>query len=183
MWRSLLILPALVLFLTGKPASSQTTGAQLSSGVNVSLTTSGFAFTPMIGVLIPLGSGTNHTPVPISLKTQGVSTSVSLRNSTAQDISFVLGLFTATSPKFEFRVYNSDGTLVWDSVPSILPPVVARHFVLAPGEAWRGTAFIPLFINGKALPAGTYTVEALLQGTPEFSATASFVVNNVIAIN
>ena len=41
----------------------------------------------------------------------------------------------------------------------------------------------PLIINGKALPPGTYTLQAALYGSPVFSATTSFVVKNVIAIN
>jgi hypothetical protein len=84
--------------------------------------------------------------------------------------------------KFEFTVYDSKGNVVWNSLPSVLPQF-QEQVTLPAGDAWHGSAFVPLFINGKALPAGTYTLEASLFGSPEFSATTSFIVNNVIAIN
>ena len=54
---------------------------------------------------------------------------------------------------------------------------------LKSGHAWRGTGFVPLFINGTVLPAGSYTLVSSLYGTPEFTATTSFVVNTAIPIN
>jgi hypothetical protein len=54
---------------------------------------------------------------------------------------------------------------------------------LKPGHALHGTIFVPLFLNGGPLPAGSYTLDATLFGYPAFSATTSFVVNNPIVIN
>ncbi len=71
---------------------------------------------------------------------------------------------------------DSAGKVVWDSVGNISIPLIYLAN-LKSGDTLSGSVFVPLFPNGKRLPAGTHTLEASLFGTPEFSATSSFVVN------
>jgi hypothetical protein len=147
-----------------------------SGGVTVMVTTSGYEFTPLIGMLISPGGG--MIPIP----PQGIKASVVLQNHTSGGIACALGVTGTPGERFAFTVYDSKGKVVWDSLPPVLPQL-EELVTLGAGDAWKGSAFVPLFIKGRALPAGTYTLEASLFGSPEFSATTSFVVNNEIAVN
>lgn len=105
-------------------------------------------------------------------------------NRTPEDITFQFPTTVAAAAHFVFRVYNSDGTLVWDSSAGVIAPDHVTDATLKAHRAWHSSAFVPLFIDNTPLPAGTYTVVAKLEtlpGTVEFSSTASFIVNNVIA--
>ncbi len=64
----------------------------------------------------------------------------------------------------------------------MLPPLSVQ-VKLGAGDAWRGSASVPLFVKGQVLPAGTYTLQASLYGSPSFAAVTSFVVNNPIVLN
>jgi hypothetical protein len=145
-----------------------------SGSVTFSVTTDGYSFTPVIGSLIPPAGGTTST----TLKPQGFTVGATLENHTNQGISGTI----ASGILFEYTVYNSNGQEVWDSLPLGLPQFILLT-TLPPGGKWHSTAFVPLFINGKPLPAGTYTLDASHFGSPEFSATTTFVVNPPFVIN
>jgi hypothetical protein len=133
----------------------------------------------MIGVLI--GPGGTTSPLP----PQGFNATVVLANHTSHDMDFALGVFTvAKEGPFRFQVYNDQDKLVWDSWGGRAIPQAVVLKKLKPGDALRGTGFIPLFpTNGVALPAGHYFLDVILNGTPQYSASMSFDVKNVIAIN
>ena len=145
--------------------------------VSVSVPTDGYSFTPEIGSLIGLGS-TGTKPLP----PQGIEASVAIANHTTDGIRCALSVTGTPGQKFEFQVIDSKGNVAWTSLPAVSIPLEILETLKA-GETWHGSAFVPLFINGVALPAGTYTLQASLFGSPTFSATTSFVVQNVIAIN
>jgi hypothetical protein len=147
---------------------------QASGGVTLSLTTSGYAFTPLIGGLIPLATGGSKTSLP----PQVVTAHVELQNHTGADIPCTI--FSGIT--FEFTVYDANDNVVWDSLPAVLPTFILRATLKA-GDSFHGMVSVPLFINGKALKPGVYTLDARLYGSPIFSTTTTFVVNNVIAIN
>lgn len=169
-------------------ARAQTTSggtSQAAAGVTMTVSLSGYQFTPLIGNLVspPVTSNTVISVPPFEPAPQGFTASAAVRNHTGQDIAFTLGVTGTPGGDFRFQVYNSSGTLVWDSLGNIAIPTIVRLDNLKPGHALHGTTLVPLFINGVPLPAGNYTVDVTLFGTPEFSATTSFVVNNAIVIN
>jgi hypothetical protein len=163
---------------TGVVVTSTTSAT--NGPVTLAVSTSGYAFTPLIGVLDPppASGATTATALP----PQGFTAAVTLQNHSNTGIACALGVTGTPGQKFVFNVYNANGKLVWTSLPSVLPPLEMLA-TLGAGDSWHGTVFVPLFIKGVALPAGTYTLEASLFGSPAFSATTSFVVKNVIAIN
>jgi hypothetical protein len=148
------------------------------TGVKLTVNTADSEFTPLIGVLI--GPGGTTSPLP----PQGFHATVVLANHTSHDIAFLLGVFTvAKEGPFRFQVYNDENELVWDSWGGQSPPQAVILKQLTPGDSLRGTAFVPLFPNGVVLPAGHYTLDVILNGTPHYSASMGFDVKNVIAIN
>jgi hypothetical protein len=155
---------------------------QATMGISLAVTTSGYEFTPLIGVLIDPPVTTTVVPRVTPLPPQGFDASVVLRNHSSEDISIALQVTGTPGDHFAFKVYNAAGTLVWDSTAGVSPDLMFLGKLKA-GKAWRQTEFIPLFVNGVALPAGTYTLSVSLLGAPGFSTMTSFVVNNVIAIN
>jgi len=174
-------------FISGRadaaPLVSGTSRA--SMGISLSVSTSAYEITPMIGTLIdPPGPVVAAVTVGTHpLPPQGFNASVALRNHSSQDIPISLRVLGVPGYRFGFKVYNSTGTLVWDSSSGILSPALELLTSLKAGQSWRQTAFVPIFVNGSALPAGTYTLVISLLGSPQFSTTTSFVVHNVIAIN
>jgi hypothetical protein len=99
---------------------------------------------------------------------------------------------TSTNPlanNIVFRLYDSAGTLLWESIPLLTPTVTATGNVTGSGDpiivtlphrkAWRRTVLVPLMIDGKLLADGQYRLDAAINGTPVFSATASLLVKNV----
>jgi hypothetical protein len=148
------------------------------TGVRLTVNTADSEFTPLIGVLI--GPGGTTSPLP----PQGFNATVVLANHTSHDITFTLGVFTvAKEGPFRFQVYNDQNKIVWDSWGGHAVPQAVMLKQLKPGDSLRGTAFVPLFPKGVALPAGHYVLDVILNGTPRYSASMSFDVNNVIAIN
>jgi len=148
------------------------------TGVKLTVNTPDSQFTPKIGVLI--GPGGTTSPLP----PQGFNATVVLANHTSHDIAFLLGVYTvAKEGPFRFQVYNDQNKLVWDSWGGVPPPQAVLLRQLKSGDALRGTAFIPLFPKGVVLPAGHYTLDVILNGTPHYSASMGFDVKHVIAIN
>ena len=180
MHKSCLLIPTLALAFASQTFSSHAASPEttpVAGGVTIALTESGYEFTPKIGTLIPLSTA-GTSIAPIALPPQGFTASVELKNHTNGGIPCTIGF----GQTFEFTVYNSKGTVVWNSLPLVLPQFMLLTSLPA-GDTWSDSAFVPLFIKGKALPAGTYRLDVSLFGTPEFSATTTFVVHNVIAIN
>jgi hypothetical protein len=89
------------------------------------------------------------------------------------------------SGQINFKLYDSTGTLIWQSIPLLTPmaagtaagtPTVAS----LPGrQAWRRTVQVPLEIEGKVLADGQYRLDAAVDGTPVFAGSTSLLVKNV----
>ena len=170
----LLLLSTVLLASVFQPVTSQG-----HTGVRLFVQIPDSEFTPMIGVLI--GPGGKTSPLP----PQGFNATVVLANHTSHDLDFALGVFTvAEEGPFRFQVYNDQDKLVWDSWGGRAIPQAVVLQRLKPGDALHGTGFIPLFPTmGLALPAGHYFLYVILNGKPHYSASISFEVKNVIAIN
>ena len=155
------------------PASN----SQSATGLTLAFSTSGYEFTPTLGSNIkPLSSKT-----VLAAHLQGFNASVALVNHTSQNIGFQFPTPVDARQHFVFRVYDANGTLVWDSSAGVMAPQIVTDATLKAKQAWRSTMFIPLFIDGVPLAAGTYQLKVTLNGTPQFSASTSFVVDPVIA--
>ncbi len=105
-----------------------------------------------------------------------------LKNGTSSGIACTLSETGTPGQRFEFTVSDANGNVVWDSLPKVQPPLTVQ-LTLGAGDSWRGSASVPLFVNGQPLPAGTYTLQATLYGSPSFAAVTSFVVNYPIVLN
>ncbi len=169
-----LILSSLVLALACQTLSSHATTTPATGGVTISLTTSGFQFTPHIGSLIPPTATGSNTSLP----PQVFQAAVSVQNHSGR------AHFLHNSRRNPVRVYRlrRGGHVVWDSLPAVLPQDILLG-TLKPGNSYHSSVSVPLFVKGKPLKPGTYTLEASFFGSPVFSATTTFVVNNTIQIN
>jgi hypothetical protein len=105
-----------------------------------------------------------------------------LKNETGSGITCALSDTGTPGERFEFTVMDSTGKVVWDSLPTVLPPL-SLQVTLGAGDAWRGCVAVPIVLKGQPLPAGTYTLQASLYGSPSFAAVTSFVVNFPIVAN
>lgn len=103
----------------------------------------------------------------------GVQATFRLSNRGKSSINFEFPDSAAATRKIGFALYDDEGTLVWKSDTSVitLPATVSKE--LSAGETWERQMFIPLHKDGSALPAGTYTLVAQVDGWPEFSASAA----------
>lgn len=78
----------------------------------------------------------------------------------------------------QFVVYDSNGCEVWSASREIPVPVsvgkAAAIVELRRGMLWRIPCRIPLAPGGTVLPAGSYTLEARVNGSPCYGAYAAF---------
>jgi hypothetical protein len=126
-------------------------------GIRVSVNTNGYRFQQP---LVQDATGRGGSFSANAIITNGSRTAV--------PFSFPQGL--AEEERILFKVYNSDGDEVWRSQAA--PAGEPVQETLRGGRSWKGTARIPLVLNGVALPAGTYSVEAgLANGDPVLAST------------
>ena len=176
----------------------------LAKRLSTSLTLPGFEFDlvtrgtnfvnliidPAGPVVVPLASGRAVRPVippepliPIIVQ-PGFWSTFTLANFTRAEREFTFPWQYWADNKILFRLYDTDETLLWQSVllpvdvPPLISPVTAT---LRSWTSWRQTVFVPLNPGGPLLNTGLYRLEAALTGTPRFSASASFEVKRVAA--
>ncbi len=78
-------------------------------------------------------------------------------------------------PSIVFKVYDSSGALVWSSLGApTTTPVAPQPRLLQPKTTWHETVQVPLKLPSGQFLSGTYTLVAAVNGTPDFSATATF---------
>ena len=161
----------------------------LPGGLTLSLSTSGYKFTPILGSLIHPGTGATDLAGrrgPVEgfppIRPQGFVASVALINHTGDPIQFVFPTPVDAQKHFVFRVYDATGNPVWESNAGATAPPIITDVKLDGHQAWRATRFIPLFINGAPLAAGTYTLTATVNGSPLFESTTTFVVEPAVGI-
>ena len=157
------------------------TPAAPKAGLTISLTTSGYQFpqTPLI-----ILSGTPNALTKSSSRSvrrssdfvliRAFNASVSLVNHTNNDIAFEFPTAADNESRFVFSVFDSNDTLVWQSDADTAAAQIVTTGTLRARSAWRQQTIVPLTLDGNFLAAGRYTLEARVNGTPEFSATASF---------
>ena len=160
----------------------------LPGGLTFSLSTSGYKFTPFLGSLIHPGTGATDLagrrgPAEgFPIRPQGFVASVALINHTGDPIQFVFPTPLDAQKHFVFRVYDATGNPVWESNAGATAAAIITDVKLDGHQAWRATRFIPLFINGAPLAAGTYTLTATVNGSPLFESTTTFVVEPAVGI-
>ncbi len=164
-------------------------GTNMPGGLTLSLSTSGFKFTPVIGSLIHAGTGANdlagrRLPADsVSNSPQVFKATATLLNQTGEPIDFVFPTQEDAKDHFVFRVYDATGNLIWESKTNSPTPQVITDITLRGHQAWRMTCFVPFVINGLPLAPGPYTLTATVNGSPQFETTTSFVVTQPIGIN
>ena len=136
------------------------------SGVTISLTTPAYNF--------------SEQPQSARPGIPGFQATVTLANNTDGDIPFEFPTPLDAQRHFLFRVFDSSNRLVWDSGNGLASAHVITHSTLARHSAWSQSAFVPHIVKGSLLAPGVYTLEAIINGSPEFSANASFKVLRAI---
>lgn len=163
-------------FLAGAflPASAQLVPLPAHGGASITLSTSGFTF----DVAKPSTTATQVRGSSIAVAPSFVASAV-LFNHTSAGIDFEFPSQMSVKDHFVFEIFDENDSLLWRSSPA----VPAAGAVVTPGifpatlaakSVWRKTAIIPLVINGQPLAAGTYRLEAAIDGTPIFNASATF---------
>ncbi|HEX8214406.1 MAG TPA: hypothetical protein VF582_02925 [Allosphingosinicella sp.] len=103
-----------------------------------------------------------------------VASAVLANRSRRSTVGFIFPSQYAAEQVFRFRLFNSAGEQLWasDQHVRVIPGETPRD--LLPGNIWRATSEIPLAVEGELLPAGTYTIEALIDAQPQLLATTVF---------
>lgn len=120
-------------------------------------------------------------PAPAPARAKAVKTratlaaSVQLTNRSPHDLTFSFPNDAAAQRRFDFRVFNSEGTEIWsrggvenDAVETAVAATVRKR------SKWSAVVQVPLQIDGEWLTPGLYTVEASLAGEPKIGATTLF---------
>jgi len=161
------------------PGPGSTSIAQ--GGLQISLTTSGYKFiaaNPAPAGGLATGSGAGEATgvrarALFPTVRDSFAASVILTNRSNSDISFMFSDPAAAERHFKFRVLDSGGKEIWvaSEVSSDGPTTedTLRH-----RSAWRRTVLVPLKMDEAALPAGRYTLEAILEADPQLSASSIF---------
>lgn len=146
------------------------------SGVTLSLSTSGYIFGT------PPPTATASATAAVVRKSAAIqpsfTASILLWNRSARDLEFAFPSALSAQQHFVFRVFDSANALLWQStVPTPVvtvtdPPIFQA--ILHRRSAWKLTQAVPLVIDGKPLPAGAYTVEGSIDGSPVFTSRATF---------
>jgi hypothetical protein len=139
-------------------------------GLNVSLTTSGYRF-PQFPDVVPDSAADRKTLPPFPRTRTSFTACVSLTNRSREAIPFT---FNDAGPRWIFRIVDSEDREVWRSGSDIASPQVLTDDKLGAGKTWKQTARIPLVIDGNALAAGIYTLQAYLNADKAVSATSVF---------
>ncbi|HEX5175744.1 MAG TPA: hypothetical protein VFV83_01880 [Chthoniobacteraceae bacterium] len=143
------------------------------SGLAISLTTNGIKF------VVPSPAAAD-APAP---RTGGISISprtsfaacVTLSNRSNSDIEFTFPSPAAAATHFTFRILNTDDDVIWESDGGVISPTVMTDATLGKRRTWRRTIQVPLKTDATTwLPAGHYTLQAFVSGTPGASANVFF---------
>jgi hypothetical protein len=137
-------------------------------GLQTSLTTGGLRF-----VVIDAPTVTPVPGSPVAVP-DTFPACVSVQNRSPFEINFTFPNPAAAALKFTFRIFDSAGTLIWQSDGEIVVPPVETTEVLGKFQRWKRTLAIPLKPNGKALPAGIYTLEASTSADKRLGASTIF---------
>ncbi len=170
---------ALALFLASLaaaflPANAQVLPLPAHGGASISLSTSGFIFDVSKPSATAVQVRASSTPLAPSFVASAV-----LFNHTTAGIDFEFPSLMSAKDHFVFEIFDDNDNLLWRSSPA----VPAAGAVVTPGifpatlaakSAWRETQIIPLVISGQPLAEGTYRLEAAIDGTPVFNASATF---------
>jgi hypothetical protein len=151
-------------------------GPRISSGggLAISLTTSGIRF------VVPSPAADENAPAPgtggISINARtSFAACVTLSNRSNSDIKFTFPSPAAAANHFTFRILNADDDVIWESDAGVISPTVMTDATLGKRHTWRRTIQVPLKTNATTwLPAGHYTLQAFVSGTPSASANVFF---------
>jgi hypothetical protein len=99
--------------------------------------------------------------------------SVCLANHSRLPIDFEFADTGAAERKFVFRLYDAADQLVWESLPDVVSAPVVTPLKLLSGAMWHRTVLVPLVGPDGPLAIGSYKLEASIDGTPLYGATAS----------
>ena len=164
---AVLALPAHSADLAYRPPTG---GLQISLTTNLTKVSVGG---PTSGTLIPIKKD-KRTIAP----TRSLIASVALANRGNDPVKFIfLDRFSAER-KFRFKVFNSEGTLVWESEGDPVEGATQVEAPIVKRSPWRRTINVPLVVNGTWLASGRYTLEASIDATNGIGATSIFEVNN-----
>jgi len=173
-WTVLASALALVVFSSSVLAASPTPAAL---GITETLTTSGYSFTT--GATTPPGATAR---AGLSLPTSFPAT-FSITNHTTSPIQFEIptpvvgpGVGAIVAPTIVFTVYDANGDVVWSSMGSAVTTVTTHPVARTLGSkaTWKETVQVPLKLASGQFLDGTYTLVGAVNGTPDFSSTATF---------
>ena len=142
------------------PAPGPQAGEVGLGGLQTALTTGGYRF--VVG----------ETAGTAALNT--FPASACLQNRSPFDIKFAFPTVAEAERKFTFRIFDHDGTKVWESDSEVVSPEVLTDATLGKFQRWKRTIPIPLKPGGTPLAAGIYTLEASIDADKQLGATAVF---------
>jgi hypothetical protein len=135
---------------------------------------------PLSGVSVSLATSTNRveaTPEALlNPRRTSLAAQIQLRNRSRFPLTYSFPDLSAAQAKFQFSLYNEQDEIVWTSparVPARSIAATSPNLTLRPGSSWTASVLVPLAPAGTWLPAGTYRLEAVLDGTPSTFAAAS----------
>src|SRR4030095_6280965 len=139
------------------------------AGLQMTLTTGGYKFNLAAPPFVPSPTAAIlPTPVRDSFPASAV-----VFNRSNNNIVFAFPTAQAAARRFTFRVFDSSGKEIWKSDPDATTTETTNATLQRRG-CWRRTGRVPLFLEGKALPVGIYTLEALIDADKQLGATAVF---------
>jgi hypothetical protein len=145
------------------------------AGLQVSLVTSGYKFdlSATRSVFQPAKSTARSAVSGLPLRDSFAASAVVFNRSNG-DIGFTFPSPGAAARRFTFRVFDSAGKQVWQSDADTDAVTEPTNATLPRHGIWRRTVRVPLFLEGKALPLGVYTLQALVEADKQPGATAVF---------
>ena len=148
-------------------------------GLQISLATGGYKFNLSAGPIVPRPTTSTARSALLPIWRDSFAASAVLFNRSNGDIGFTFPSAAAAARRFAFRVFDSAGKQVWQSDPETDDVSVPTDATLPRRSSWRRTVRVPLFLEGKALPVGIYTLEAVIDADKQPGATAVFEVTAV----
>lgn len=133
------------------------------------------AYRVYVGAPVPTRTRADRAQAKAFRVRETLIASVQLLNRSSQDLMFSFADDAAAQRRFDFRVFNSEGTEVWAS-NNVESDAVAKaaNAALRKRSKWSASVQIPLKIDDVWLAPGVYTVEASLAGELKIGATTLF---------
>ena len=149
------------------------------AGLQLTLKTSGYRFVVSPPPVVAHATQRDHAVIlpPIPPPLDSFPASVTLYNRSNSDIRFRFETAEAAAQRFVFRVFNSAGDKVWESTAIDAPASPAADpvdVILQRRGTWRRLVQVPLRPGGTALPAGTYTLEAVIDADKQMGGSVLF---------